>query len=101
MANEYVKNLKGSSDISCGCSDYLCHWENYGGKKADKCGKLGCSNKAVHGGHVIKCHGNSSNTQYIIPLCRSHNSSNYTDCFYVKSTIPLVNVTNRWNCKKC
>lgn len=102
MGNTKVKNLKGSSAISCSCSDYLCHWENYSGKKATVCSALGCSEtKNLVGGHVIHCHGNASASQYIVPLGRSCNHPSLGDCFELKSGVDLVAVTNRSRCEAC
>jgi hypothetical protein len=102
MSNYIVKNKKVFKEISCPCSTYLCHWENYSNKKAVKCSALGCSEtRDLVGGHVILCHGNALSVQYITPLCNSCNSAHNTECFELKSDAILVNVTARNKCKKC
>ena len=102
MANVEVKNLKGTSSIACKCSSFLCHWENYAGKTAKICSRLGCSEtKGLVGAHVIKCHGNAYGTRYIVPLCKACNNPDNTECFELKSNVDLVPVTNRLECKPC
>ena len=102
MANVEVKNLKGSSSPACSCSNFLCHWENYAGITAKICSRLGCSEtKDLVGAHVIKCHGNAYSTRYIVPLCKSCNNPNNTDCFELKKDVVLVPVAIRSKCKPC
>ena len=97
-----VKNLKGYTKISCSCGSYICHWENYSGKKATSCSKLGCSEtKGLVGAHVLKCHENSSNLQYLVPLCGEHNHYSFDECFKLKGDSILVPVVNRSKCKLC
>lgn len=102
MSNKLVKNKKVYTTISCSCSNYLCHWENYSKKKANICSSLGCSStKNLVGGHVILCHGNARSTQFITPLCNSCNNAHNTDCFELKADAILVKVSERAQCKKC
>lgn len=99
MLNVRVKNKKVFTEISCPCKTYLGHWENFSLKKASVCSRLGCSEKnSLVGGHIIKCHGNSTSVQYIVPLCRSCNSHNNTDCFDLKLNTILAPVADRSRC---
>ena len=77
-----VKNKKGHRlSPACSCNTFLCHWKNYTNKRVAVCSLKGCTEKKdLVGAHVIKCHGNSSNKQYIIPLCKKHNNPANTDC---------------------
>jgi hypothetical protein len=102
MANIEVKNKKVYTQVSCSCTSYLCHWENYTGTKAKVCSSLGCTEtKGLVGAHVIKCHGNSNSTQYITPLCGKCNSSHNSDCFKLNANAILVPVSKWTNCKPC
>lgn len=102
MANHEVKNKNVFTKISCLCSSYLCHWENYTGTKAKVCSAQGCTQtKGLVGAHVIKCHGNSNSNQYITPLCSRCNSSHFDDCFKLNANAVLVPVSSRHSCKSC
>lgn len=102
MAKIEVKNKKVFSKIACPCNSFLCHWENYTGIKATVCNAFGCTNKKdLVGAHVIKCHGNSNSSQYIIPLCNSCNSTHNSDCFSLNTNAILAPVINKSKCKPC
>lgn len=97
-----VKNKKVYTKIACPCNSFLCHWENYSGQKATVCNAFGCTEtKGIVGAHVINCHGNSTSSQYIIPLCSSCNSTHNSDCFRLNSNAILVPVNIRTKCKPC
>ncbi len=75
-----VKNKNGTTGKHPdGHSSWLDFWETKKGKKADTCERLGCSSKAVLGGHVIK--SGEGGKEYILPLCSSCNNSSNTDEF--------------------
>jgi hypothetical protein len=102
MANLEVKNKNVYTKISCTCSTYLCHWENYSGRKALVCSAFGCTEtKDLVGAHVINCSETSGSRQYITPLCKSCNSSHNSDCFKLNASAILVAVSYRSKCKPC
>ena len=102
MANTKVKNKKVFTKISCTCTSYLCHWENYANTKSKVCSSLGCKEtEGLVGAHVIKCHINSNSVQYITPLCGKCNSSHKLECFKLNANAILVPVSNRLKCKPC
>lgn len=94
------KNSKGSTELGCGCRPAISHWEKHTGKRATICSLKGCTRQATIGGHVIKCHGNASNVQYIVPLCPAHNNSHFVDCFEINAHIIPVLVQDYKGCKK-
>ena len=79
-----VKNLKGTSDRFP--SDGSSSWQEWWGKKKKRkfgvCSKINCSFKAEVGAHVQKVLLNDKRW-YIVPLCRSCNSSKSESGFYV------------------
>lgn len=93
------KNSNGYNPMTCGCQSAMRHWEIHSKLKVQNCSIKRCTNKAEVGGHVIKCHGNSLNTKYIIPICKSCNNPKNTDCFEIQAHIPPIEVKLRTYCK--
>ncbi len=67
-----VKNLKGTSDLSCRCGTWLRHWERGSGRSATVCWVQGCAKPPEVGAHVKKV-GTFDETRYIVPMCQAHN----------------------------
>ncbi len=93
------KNCNGSVPLNCKCKSALKHWENNTNNNAKDCSVYGCTNRATVGGHVIKCHGNAFKNQYIIPLCSTHNNTNFKDCFRINTHIDPIPVGSTPKCK--
>lgn len=69
-----VKNVNGTSGLSCNCGSWLDHWKKFGGAILPSyCSEKNCIGKPECGAHVQK--DSFSNTKwYIIPLCTKHNA---------------------------
>jgi len=73
----FVKNVLGSSDDErkCKCKSWIAHWErNRGGTVNTECMAIGCrekDKKEPGGGHVTI---RGELTEYIVPLCTTHNA---------------------------
>lgn len=92
-----VKNLNGTSDNNCKCESWLKHWKNFMGKSLPAtCREINCNETVLVGAHVKKV-GGSDNSQYIVPLCQSHNKS--TDSFNVVDGC-LVSANKQLTCDK-
>lgn len=68
-----VKNLHGTSQLSCRCGSWLKHWENYTGRSAAVCLAVGCHRQDLVGGHVKKVNSRDED-HYIVPICVGHNN---------------------------
>ena len=70
-----IKNVKGTSRLTCNCRTWKKHWKNMTGLKwPKKCGIKGCSNPAEVGAHVQYDDRRTGNYWYILPMCNSHNA---------------------------
>jgi len=70
-----VKNLKGTSELSCKCGTWLRHWERRTGRDAAICLVVPCKQQSdLVGAHVIKV-GSKDKNRYIVPMCQAHNMS--------------------------
>ena len=87
---DIVKNIRGTGNLTCYCGSWLKHWENFSHQKADKCAAEHCSNKAEHGGYVIK-YLSGDNKHYIIPLCPECN--NIEEAYRVETALVSANVS--------
>lgn len=97
-----VRNKNGHIDCTCDCKSYICHWENYSGKKATKCYNKACSNTTnLVGAHVHECTGDDTLKQWIIPLCKDCNSIDSKVCFELDDDYTLIWVGPRDKCKPC
>ena len=71
----FVKNLKGTSELSCKCGTWLRHWERRTGREAEICLVVPCKQRSdLVGAHVIKV-GSKDKGIYIVPMCQAHNMS--------------------------
>lgn len=69
-----MKNVKGTSGLTCNCGTWKKHWKNMTGRKwPKKCGIRGCSNPAEVGAHVKYDDRRTGDHWYILPMCRFHN----------------------------
>ncbi|WP_411823360.1 hypothetical protein [Leptospira sp. 'Mane'] len=70
-----ITNRKDVSEEICECCDsWMAHWENNYGEDTENCSVNFCKNKAEVGAHVGIVDDEFEDI-YIIPLCKSHNSS--------------------------
>jgi hypothetical protein len=91
-----VKNLNGTTDNKkCPCGSWLDHWKNNTGDDSPFCAVAACPREAVDGGHVKK--KGDDNTQYIVPLCKTHNGKHGEELDLLAGT-ELVPVTSRDKC---
>lgn len=69
-----VKNLKNTSDLTCGCGSWIKHWEKHSGNIGNKCYVIDCTKtNDIVGGHVKKVNS-TDDDWYIVPICKLHNS---------------------------
>lgn len=59
---------------SDGSDSWLEYWENYKGRSADKCCRVGCGENAEVGAHVQESGNSTTDKWFITPLCKSCNS---------------------------
>lgn len=100
MANKKVRNSKLKYDeTKCpGGKSWIEHWENVKGRKPFSCAKNDCHEKEdLVGGHVY-ISGDSSE-RFIVPLCHTHNSDDFTEEFEVPDCL-LVSMEKCEKCKK-
>jgi hypothetical protein len=83
----------------CKCDNWLNHWMRAAKKRAfPECSVASCTQSARTGGHIVACddpHGEV----FVIPLCREHDSSLFTDCFRINQRVKLIAITNHNFCK--
>lgn len=78
-----VKNLNDTFDrIPSTGNSWRQFWEDKSGKKFDKCGRRGCTEKATDGAHVQKADSDDRHW-YIVPLCHKCNMKPSSEEFYV------------------
>jgi len=70
-----VKNVNGTSGLSCKCGSWLDHWKRHAGTSAYYCQESLCRNLAEVGAHVQRADGSYDNSWYIVPLCHAHNQT--------------------------
>jgi hypothetical protein len=69
-----VRNIDGTSGLSCACGSWLDHWKKFSSQTANYCSEKTCVIKVdLVGAHVQKA-DISDNRWYIIPLCKKHNA---------------------------
>ena len=91
--------MTGNRPPSCKCSSHSQHWLKANNRRTlGTCSRLGCSNPAYLGGHVINCHGNAKNSWKITPLCSSCNSISVSICYALKTGANPVLVTDTRAC---
>ncbi|MBA7855408.1 hypothetical protein ACHHY8_05730 [Enterobacter cloacae complex sp. 2024EL-00215] len=88
-----IKNLNNTTGKVCSCDSWLKHWENISGQESSSCGNQDCFNMAEVGGHVKKC-DEDDNSHYIVPLCKTCNSSSNVDEFELWSRYTLVSAAS-------
>jgi len=91
-----VKNLKGASELSCGCGTGLRHWERSTNTKAASCAVYGCHSKAEVGAHVTKSPSTKDADHYLVPMCRAHNQS--TSELAILESVKLVPADKQKSC---
>lgn len=68
-----IRNVNGTSDLSCSCGSWLNHWKNYSRQSVPSyCSERNCIKKPEVGAHVQK-DSIIDKTWYIVPLCNEHN----------------------------
>jgi hypothetical protein len=83
----------------CNCDNWLIHWMSATNNLViPKCSVAYCANSARTGGHVVECEDPHSEV-FVIPLCREHDSSLFTDCFRVNGKVKLIDLTKLNTCK--
>jgi hypothetical protein len=69
-----VKNVNGTSGLSCSCEGWLNHWKEFSGTSMPSyCSEKNCRTKPECGAHVQK-YSLFDAKWYIIPLCTKHNA---------------------------
>lgn len=91
-----VNNINGTSANICKCTSWLQHWVNYSGRTLPTyCGETTCTKAPEVGAHVQK-DGSTDRSWYIVPLCKTHNSSMGT----LDVTLDLVSANVANTCGK-
>lgn len=93
-----VKNITGTTGMSCNCGSWIQHWRNYTNQIATICRARGCSNYANVGAHVRKCYS-TDNSWYIIPFCYHHNSRPSSECIEINFGTDLVPANRNLTCR--
>ncbi len=94
-----VKNLNGTTGLSCGCGSWLAHWRNYAGSSRKICAVKGCGRFATVGAHV-KCTDNrTDNRWWIAPFCKTHNHYSFTQEVFLKRDVKLVAANRKYSCE--
>ncbi len=89
------KNKKGTAPRSCNCGSWKNHWINGSNKKWPYyCTVAGCTNTAEVGAHVIN---SDVSGEFIIPMCYSHNNSDFS--FNIKGDTTLVSANKNNTCE--
>ncbi len=84
-----IKNINGTSQMTCKCGSWLSHWKTYGGNSNVRyCAASTCINTDLVGAHVQKANSTDQGW-YIAPLCKAHN--NHTGTLEVSCTLVLAN----------
>lgn len=100
-----VKNINHTSNERYTISELSDKYLQAGGTPSSKCQVENCTNIATATGHVIKTHGNASNTWYLTKLCASHNNHNNVEPMKISapSLVKLSKVTKKIikNNQKC
>lgn len=94
-----VKNLKGTTGLTCRCGSWINHWRNYTNSKRAKCSVYGCWNTAKVGAHVRLVDNSTDNRWWIAPFCGSHNSHYCTESLSLKPDVELVSANKSHTCK--
>lgn len=83
----------------CNCGNWLKHWMRATKKaKFPKCSVDYCTNNVRTGGHVVAC-DDPLEEVFVIPLCREHDSSLFTECFRINQKVKLIPVTKLNTCE--
>jgi hypothetical protein len=90
-----VKNLRGTSELSCKCGTWLRHWERGSGRSAAICWVSGCAKSPDAGAHVKKV-GTGDEARYIVPMCQAHNMTDET--LTLSDGAPLVPANKQKTC---
>lgn len=73
-----LKNINGTSGLTCGCGSWLNHWANFSGQSIPTyCPTFGCMEKKLVGAHVQQ-DSTTDKKWYIVPLCATHNAKSET-----------------------
>lgn len=84
-----IKNIKGTTGLTCACGSWRKHWENFSGRSASKCAEIGCNNTFdLVGAHVNIVAAGYHSQSYICILCKQHNNSN--ENLLIRTEHPLV-----------
>ena len=95
------KNKEGHEDDSIIWKDF---WKEHAKRKSlDDCCRLGCTEKAEHGSHVLNSKYTDSKKvekEWIVPLCRICNHYTKEETFKLNIGTILVDASKTETCKK-
>lgn len=84
----------------CNCPNWLHHWMRATHKKVSpNCSVSYCANSARTGGHTVAC-DDSQGEVFVVPLCRDHDSSLFTERFRINQKVKLIPVTKLKTCER-
>ncbi len=87
MVNKIIKNVNGSSSRKPQSGSWISKCST---NSNNTCSKTQCTQKAQVGAHVINANKNTSNKQYIVPMCKKHNHFSNTKTMTLKSGTKLI-----------
>jgi len=67
-----VRNINGTSGLSCKCGSWLDHWKKHSKQTASYCSERSCMSSPEVGAHIQK-DSSTDTSWYIVPLCHKHN----------------------------
>jgi hypothetical protein len=103
-----IKNVEGTSNLTCACDNWLVHWRNHSNITSPKaCCVNGCKNAPEVGAHIHKMDMNFGICSimgfkpdcYIVPMCTHHNNQRGAKLEIAGSTI-FVSSNPSNTCKK-
>lgn len=86
----FVKNVKGTGRLSCGCTSWIAHWRSFTRSRRATCAVMGCTNEAQVGAHVRSVDGRTDTQWWIAPFCRAHNLHTNEQDMILDSRVRLV-----------
>lgn len=89
-----VRNINGTSSLSCPCGTWIAHWRKFSGKSQTYCSEKTCLKTELVGAHVQKV--GADNSWYIVPLCSGHNQK--AESIELIDDAVLVSAVKNSNC---
>ena len=93
-----LKNINGTSGLTCSCGSWLEHWAKYSNQSIPSyCPEPNCLEKQLVGAHVQR-DSETDRAWYIVPLCAKHNAK--AGSLVIADYIALVSANVSETCGK-